>query len=66
MRGRRVARASDAPSRARRFAAREAMISAPLTALMPALGDGHTHEAQATRGAQVTNFERARSRILEG
>ena len=26
-----------------------AMLSAPLTALMPALGYGHTHEAHATR-----------------
>ena len=48
------------------------MISAPLTALMPALGDGHTHEAHATgvRRSQIlekeaANFERVRSRKLE-
>ena len=31
----------------------EAMLSVPLTALMPALGYGHTHEAQATGGARA-------------
>jgi hypothetical protein len=36
-----------APSRARRSAL--ALAARPLTALMPAPGDGHTHEAHATR-----------------
>ena len=33
---------------------------------MPAPGSGHTHEARAAQGAQVTNFVHARSRILNG
>ena len=47
MRGRRVARAEEAPSRARRFAL--ALAARPLTARTPAPGYGHTHEAHATR-----------------
>ena len=58
----------------------DALVSAPWTALSPAPGDGHVHEAHA-RGAQVTDFEEGgnefwrvrgrvfcttRPRILEG
>ena len=33
----------------RRFARSRCAAARPLTALMPALGNGHTHEVQATR-----------------
>ena len=50
--------------RARRFAL--ALSAQPLTARPPALDYGHRHEGQGTVGAQITNFVRGRSRILEG
>jgi hypothetical protein len=48
-----VARASDAPSRARRFAL--ALTARPLTARAPARWNGHIHEAHA---ALESAFER--------
>ena len=41
-----MTRAEEAPSRARRFAL--ALAARPLTALMPAPGNGHTHEGTVT------------------
>jgi hypothetical protein len=61
-----VARAVVAPSRARRSALALPFAARPWTTLTPAPEDGHTHEARAAQGAQVTDFVYARSRILEG